>query len=617
MTLRALPGTTRALAAALVIVLSAIIGAVPAHADEPQREAADPATELAERYAPYVAIQQQDEQCGPGEAFQPADVSMILDQPDVVLRDADGRLITTAPSAADLFNAPEGSNFDLPGSTLRPGCDYDRRFGWRAGGPPTVYARIVNDPEAPDRLVLQYWLYFVYNDWNNVHESDWEMAQIVFDAATPQAALDAGPAMMTLSQHYGNERRAWDDVQRIGDRPVIYPAQGSHAIFYSPRLWLGMSGDAGFGCDDSRGPSMQLDPAVVLMPEQSAITADGGFGWLAFKGHWGERQRSINDSELGPQYTRQWDRPIAYMDSGRDGAVEVPQVDLGVTRFFCSATKNVSRAINHMLVHPWILLAIILGIVLAIVLLVRATRWRPASAAPVVARRRAGQILSASFHIVGRNARRFVPVAVLATIGGIIGAIIQPALLDHTFLGDFVGSSDRNGATGVASALAAGAIETIPVMILALVVGVGIAHELDGAPQDHAVRRAISGRGLLPMVVVFLALILTGPFALLLVPALVMAPPAGTAEGTGLTASLRRSWALTRGHRLRTMALTAVAFAGALLLAPLIGIVTLLVIGKAFTVVNVIAGVVNAITLPWLATVLYVMYADLALQADG
>ena len=88
------------------------------------------AQQLAERYAPIVAIQTQPEACGPGEPYYPADVSVILDQPDVVLLDAAGGTITQSPDAVDLLNAPEGSNFDLPGVTLRPGCDFERRFGW-------------------------------------------------------------------------------------------------------------------------------------------------------------------------------------------------------------------------------------------------------------------------------------------------------------------------------------------------------------------------------------------------------------------------------------------------------------------------------------------------------
>ena len=47
---------------------------------------------------------------------------------------------------------------------------------------PTVYAHVATDPGHPGQLALQYWLFYVFNDWNNLHEGDWEMIQLVFDA---------------------------------------------------------------------------------------------------------------------------------------------------------------------------------------------------------------------------------------------------------------------------------------------------------------------------------------------------------------------------------------------------------------------------------------------------
>lgn len=609
-------------AAATAVLVLAVAGSTRAAGADPSpatgaSEGGDPAAQLAERFAPYVAIQQQDEQCGKGEAFQPDDVSIILDQPDVVLRDSSGRLITTAPSAADLFNAPAGSNFDLPGSSLRPGCDYDRRFGWRTSGQRSmVYARVVTDPTDPDRLVLQYWLYFVYNDWNNRHETDWEMMQLVFDAPTAEAALTQEPAIMSLSQHYGNERRAWDRVERVGDRPVVYPAEGAHAIFYTQNLWFGMSGDAGFGCDDSRGPSTRLDPVVTMLPDAGEVTADGGFGWLGFKGHWGERQRSVNDSELGPQTFRSWNEPLEWMAGGRDGAVRVPDLDLGVTSFFCSATVHVSHFFNSLLDRPWVLLGLFVALVAVVAFLVTRTRWRPTTPRPVMARRRSGQMITASFRLVTRNPRRFLPVAVLATVGGIVGAMLQPAILKNTFLGDLVGPGDRQGFSGLVMALAAGAIETIPVMVVALVVGMAIVRDLDDPRTGATIRRALRGRGVLPMVVVFAVLLFAGPLGWWLLPAFAASPGIGTVEGPRLRDALRSSMRLTRGRRLRILVLMSACFGGALLTAPLIGIVVLLLTAKAFWVMNIVVGLVNAVTLPWLAATLSLLYADLRVRAD-
>ena len=596
----------------VVLAATAVAGAVSAGTGT----TTDAEVQLARRFAPYVRIQQQDEQCGPGEAFQPADVAIILDQSDVVLRDSSGRVILESPSAQDLFEAPEGSNFDLPGSSLRPGCDFDRRFGWRSSGAqPKMYARIVTDPADPQRLVVQYWMYFVYNDWNNRHESDWEMAQLVFDAATPEEALVEGPSMMTLSQHWGNERRPWSEVTRIGDRPVVYPAEGAHAIFYSSNLWFGKSGDAGFGCDDTRGPSMQLDPAVEVLPDE--ITADGGFGWLGFQGRWGERQRSVNDSELGPQYTRQWSQPLAYMASGRDGSVAVPQVELGVTRFFCAATVRVSAFINQMLDRPAVLLGTLLGLAALVVIPIRRTRWSPASPVPLAAQRRNGQILVSALRLVSTNKRRFLPVSLLAIVGGVLGALLQIAVVRYTFIGDFAGLTDRQGFAAVTAALAAGAMETIPVMILTLVVGVAVAHGTESAPTPGSLGRAVRGRGVLPMIVVFATLLFTGPLSLLLVPRWIAAPSVGVVEDARLMPSLARSNRLSRRNRLRILALIVVGFGGALLLGPLIGVIVLLVTSRGFAFVNVVAGLVNAVTLPWLAAVLALMYGDLRARSES
>jgi hypothetical protein len=62
-----------------------------------------------------------------------------------------------------------------------------------------VYAHVATDPGYPGRLALQYWLFYVYNDWNNLHEGDWEMIQLVFDAGSARDALDRGPPLWVLN----------------------------------------------------------------------------------------------------------------------------------------------------------------------------------------------------------------------------------------------------------------------------------------------------------------------------------------------------------------------------------------------------------------------------------
>jgi uncharacterized membrane protein len=571
----------------------------------------DAAQQLAERFAPIVAIQTQNDPCGPGEPYYPADVGVILDQPDVVLLAGSGAVLGRAPGAVDLLNAPEGSNFDLPGATLRPGCDFERRFGWRTGEPPVQYARVVRDSDDPSLIIVQYWEYFVYNQWNNVHESDWESALVVFDATSPEEALTVGPSMMSLSQHYGNERRAWDGVEKRGERPVIYPAAGSHAFFYSQKLWFGMSGDAGFGCDSTVAPSTELDPRVEVLP--AVGTAENGYGWMAFRGRWGERAPTINDSEVGPQYTTQWRTPVQYIRSGRDGAVSVPQIDFaGVTTFFCNATESVSAVLNHLMDNPLLLVGLFLGAVLVVVLLARRTRWRRSTVDPLRQQRRGGQLAVAAARIVRHHWRRLLPVSLIALAGGIIAALVQPLIIEHTFLGNFLGDGQTGGPIGLLIAFSAGVLETLVFILVALVVGVHITHRLDQQREPHEARDALRSGGIVPMAGLMAAFVFTGVFGLFLVPRYAAAPAAAIAEGLGPRAALQRSAQLGKGQRWRVFCITFLVLTSTVLLAPLLGVLALLITGKVFWVANVIAGLVYAVTIPWLAVASYLLWADLA-----
>ena len=116
------------------------------------------------------------------------------------------------------------------------------------GKRPTVYAHVATDRAHPGKVALQYWLFYAFNDFNNLHEGDWEMIQLNFDAASAAQALDETPVEVGYSQHEGAERAAWNDgkLERVdGTHPVVHPAAGSHANFYGEALYLGASGSFG------------------------------------------------------------------------------------------------------------------------------------------------------------------------------------------------------------------------------------------------------------------------------------------------------------------------------------------------------------------------------------
>ena len=153
------------------------------------------ALQLADRYSPVLSIDAQRKPCGPGEAYRPTSVDIVLGRKDVLLRDSSGHAVARGPTASDLWHHAKGGYYiDLPGDPLNPGCGYEKQFrAWNDGRQPSVYAHVATDPAYPGRLAVEYWFYYTFNDFTDLHESDWEMAQVDFDAPNAAEALLKGP----------------------------------------------------------------------------------------------------------------------------------------------------------------------------------------------------------------------------------------------------------------------------------------------------------------------------------------------------------------------------------------------------------------------------------------
>ena len=169
--------------------------------------AGDTLRELASRYAPVVRLSEQQAPCARGEAFLPIDVNAIFHNDEVTLRGPAG-FVKVAPAAADVASDHEGYSLDFPGNALSSSaCSYEeweRRITSRRAS--TVYAHVATES---GKLALQYWFFYVYNDFNNKHEGDWELIQLDFDATTPAAALRTRPFEVGYSQHAAAERAEW------------------------------------------------------------------------------------------------------------------------------------------------------------------------------------------------------------------------------------------------------------------------------------------------------------------------------------------------------------------------------------------------------------------------
>jgi hypothetical protein len=262
------------------------------------------------------------------------------------------------------------------------------RIGYRAltrdGVAPVYHGRVV---EESGWIVLQYWYFYLYNDWRssfngaNDHEADWEMA-CIYLAKDQDGALHPEWVAYAAHDYEGDDlRRRWDDpeLQLVGEHPVIYVGAGSHASYFQPgeylteielrifapgaRLisvartwWRRLQGDktaqqeeltaapaddlAGQASvlaipfvDYARGDGLTIGPAQQL-PWDEPHLIDDDTGWVhAYRGLWGlytQDPFAGEDAPAGPMYNRDgavrraWYDPVGW--AGLDKVTPVTQL---------------------------------------------------------------------------------------------------------------------------------------------------------------------------------------------------------------------------------------------------------------------------------------------------
>jgi hypothetical protein len=588
---------------------------------------ADAEQDLAAKYAPVVRLVEQTEECGPGEPYRPMDVDRLFGDPTVALRGPWNAtdLVKIGPSAKDLAGLFE-YHLDFPGSALDPGCDYEiwsRRL--EKGSAPTVYAHVATDPAAPGKLALQYWFFYAFNDFNNTHEGDWEMIQLVFDADDASEALQAPePTEVGYSSHEGAERSAWDDEKLEivdGTHPVVYPAAGSHANKYTEALYIGSSAEAGVGCDDTRGPHTELRPDVHTIPSDGQAAA-AAFPWITFEGRWGELQAAFFNGPTGPNMKTQWQAPLEWADGWRDRSYAVPTGGLlgtGATDLFCTGVERGSAALIRLLRSPAATL-LVLGLLAALLIfaIVKAT-WTPVAPFHIARRRAWGQILSASARMYVGHLRLFLGLGILLIPVVVAITALQWLLLR---LADAFGS-----VTGDLAGL---------VTYLSLVIGLLLTLGAFGVVQTATARslveldggRAVGARDayrfarrrlgpLLATVaivsVIWVALTTTGfliPVAIWLAVRWSLLAPVVELEDVSGRAALRRSGGIVRGHWIRVGSLVGLSTVISLAAGPLLGALLIFASNSSLALLNLVAGVVYAFALPFVAIVTTFVYLD-------
>jgi hypothetical protein len=203
---------------------------------------AEEAVELAQRFAPILKLHST-------EPFIPIPRAAYVSR--TVLKEQEGkfeRIVNSRPTVDDLpdvegtclrirgclyFLDVRGVEPDPPKHVEGSYLDIQKQLV-REGAGPTVYFHVTHYDDTGDYAV-QYWFLYIFNFRLNEHESDWEQITVRLDA-------DKDPIEVLYSAHEGGNPGEWEDIEKDGDHPVVYPALGSHANYFAVgryRLQLG------------------------------------------------------------------------------------------------------------------------------------------------------------------------------------------------------------------------------------------------------------------------------------------------------------------------------------------------------------------------------------------
>jgi hypothetical protein len=609
---------------ALLLALAGIASAAP-----PAPES--PAEELAQKYVPITELREEtDPPCDTSqEQYQPTSVDTVLGNPDVVLQhdQGNGELtdVRRAPTAADLAGLRGPWYLNLEGRVLGNTCVYAKAFKRLVAegkAPAVTYAHIAFEKGHPG-FALQYWFFWYFNQFNDLHEGDWEGMQLTFEAANPAAALHEEPSEIILFQHAGGERAGWEDgkVQKEGTHPIVYPAAGSHATFYDSAVYVenGQHG-SGLGCDNTTGPLRELKLEPVLMP--NGVRTKGEFAWTSYYGRWGEREKGYNNGPQGPQTKTVWREPFGWMEKQRTTSPRLPGGTIAgpqVTKAFCGAVATASELINLDAESPGAAAATVIVLGVLIILFVGFTRWRPVEIDNLRRRRAFGQILRAARQFYGRHWRVLLPVALAALV--LIGAT-------NLLAGLITESSPQPGETGVNVAWADLLEQFIRPVAQALVAAIAIVVARE-ATRDRRVGfqqamlgvkarfwRVVGAQLLATIGVLALALSVIGlPWAIWKLVGWAFVQEEVIFTDKSLRQSFRASTELVRGRWLRT--------ARVILIFYVIGIATgpILTFALIFTAlpliwINVIGSFVFALLIPFTALGGTFLYFDLSVREE-
>jgi hypothetical protein len=611
------------------IAALALAPAVAGAATQPQSAA----QRLVQEYTPVLMLRaQEDPPCDTSEEqYQPTSVSTVLGNPAVTLQklvpEKGLEDVKQGPTAADIAGLGGDFYLNLPGDPLGETCEYAKDFRTlvREGKAPAVtYAHIARELGHPG-LAVQYWFFWYFNQFNDLHEGDWEGMQVAFDSSSVEAARREGPSKTIVFQHAGGERADWGDskVQKEGTHPVVYPAAGSHATFYDSAIYVqnGQEG-SGVGCDNTTAPLRRVDVRPVLLP--TAAPNEGPLEWLSYTGHWGQKEKGFNNGPTGLTTKTQWLEPFRWMEEQRSTSPRLPGgsvVGPNVSKAFCGAVATVSDFINLEAKSQPALIATIAVLALLIALIVGVTTWRPVDLERLRRRRAFGQLVRAARQLYGRHWLTVIPIGLTAL--PIVGAV---GLLASLVAGDrSIDSSTHSGLhlaiadvlEQIGRPIASAVVAAVVIVFVRLLVE-------DGSPGFSASYRGMWSRfgrvvlgQLLATLGVFVMLftVIGAPWAVWKYVGWQFVQQEILFEDRSMRAAFRGSSDLVRGRWWHTVRVAGFLWLVSVITGPVI-LFALIFTNFSLLWINIIGSVVFALLIPYVALGHTLLYFDLQARAE-
>jgi hypothetical protein len=353
------------------------------------------------------------------------------------------------------------------------------------------------------------------------------------------------------------------------------------------------------------------------------------FPWIAFEGRWGELQPAFFNGPTGPNLKSQWTEPIEWSSGWRARSYTVPGGSAfgpQATGFFCGAIGGGSKALVQLVHHPLEFSVVLSGLVLLAIFLLSRTAWRPSAPLHLARRRAWGQVLASAARMYVARFPLFVGMGVLFMPIALLVTLLQALVLHAT---NVIGVQTGGESSGLLAFVVV-AIGTALTLLALGVVQAATARALveidQGRPVGpvQAYRLAFDSVGPLfgallvaTLVVSLLASsIFLLPIAVWLAGRWALIAPVIELERVSAPVALRRSGRLVRGRWLKVATLIVAGGALVLVIGPLIGVLLILATNAPFWLVNVIAGIVYAVTMPFVALATAYVYFDARVRSE-